>query len=1851
MCVGVGVPRGDGMDRRHIWCWFGDGMDEDDYDLDGPTGQGEARLGNHEGKEGTGKEYVLVPRPNHEAGEQETKGWARNTPSQVPSTPWPVTYRDRNNEEDVLQFSVLFGPTSRTKLFSKAKAMQAKRRALEARHGKGRNDNGVAQLEQAEDRSSDGRKREAAREGTRGEDKEASAEAWLDEPDADECWYLRHADAKGNGGPTQGERTKASTATRKWNATGVESEGGGNTGEDSTSTEEDEEEGGTDPDERNREREGTRRDGRRRRDGGLEDEDKTRRKGNRRNKWWKRHGWRAQWMQRGGEPMMEGYPSSRFEALERERNGLEGKEFGVFSSLHQLPWEENILWEQPEASSGEIEEAKTEKEPNTMRERPLHGWPTCMDDALEEEEECVLALGTQTQLLRLEKATEGRPKSGQETFAFACPNMELESGSWIGRIQWEDKPGVRPVTPLLLDLNDPNMIFQAKPGAEVSNFGRGAAQVVPSLHPDQVKPAAQPSAQIVQACGDIQLALFNLSTDNLDKPTDKKKGGRIGGSFGVRHSLPGATLATMVPHLAPRLVLNFHRPRRLVMPAPLTEAQTQKNLSISFKLKEETVMWVQVRALTGRVETAKIKNTSTGHDLLVALLNKGKSKFDELRRQPVHLCLAGGAALDPTKSLHAQGVRAQSTIWLVCTKVEPLPKRVVGALPTGDMPRRPPAAFQRKRELLTAEKGHVMLVEYLEEFPLLMSNNGMGARLTTFYRKTSANDVGALRLKEKGHGPLGPGHVVALGVDDDPPFLGKLDPGQHIMSFETNMYRSPLHPYKPPKNLFMLIRSSQGKWMIRGVDSTFLAGQEEPHLAVFAPGSQKEDAYGEKRMQVYCYRDFRRRMKNEACPSVRIAEMRKLFPKQSETLIRKRLKHCCDFQRGGDNVGLWSLKADFQIPDEETLRQLMPPEQVCCFEAMRAGQERLVKANIKHLLHMDNRVKLALEQLSDDPMVKKAAKALETELLMTPWSLSGSFVDAIRGGRGMLQIKGRGDPTGRGHGINYLKAPGKSSDQPAPKRENTAGTDADLRRLNMEQAKNILLNFGVTEEEVAKLKRWERIACIREFSNAAAQDGGKLGERLNRFARGTRVSIAQQQEMYSRERNEAFERQRKVLAGEVVPGEATYEDAEDLGKDLEDLLQDEEENEGEEADFQDFKQMLQGGGEGEASEKKAGSKKEKWHNGKRRLRRTIITTFDDGSKHERVEIILDDGKISELKAMRACGGEMKHTAQLLSAEEEERLQEEKRAKRRLQEQRRRLRNKLARQEQEYKLLQSGQGVGTVPPPLPQGRRKRDSRRDRKDLKMKCGACGQVGHMRTNVECPLYGQTMQKERERLAKEPKVKDIAVTHGLKLTLRSDQLETAKDPSFKLKLPVMSSGTKKRSRRGTKRSMDADALFEGSEKWPEPLIKRPRANKPPPPPEHPGRALLRELLFPIFESVHDFAKDSTGELFIKPVSKDVVPDYAKFVPLEKKMDLTKVRSNISKLRYQSSGEFRAHIQQIADNAHAYHDHGGKLAHVGIPPAADALVKRCDELLQQNDKVLGDADSKAALPLQEALAHFGKAELVQTLAPLRNGSVAVSQALRPVIDAVIEHARNTTGELFLKPVSNDFVPDYVLYVPQENKMDLSKMKSYVAKNMYSKSSDFFEHMRQIAVNAHAYHDNGGKLAHSSIPLAADRLVEHCSIELEKHKAAIERAETENVVHPDPPAVGETQDNAMPEHANMGSEALRTGGMVSVPTDTTGEQDGGSNVPLESVQPAGNLEITQVQEEDPAVPTCSGDKTSAQGPPLAVVQSEEGRSHLLDEGLDRIQDKMPLTAENVPARAQTPPPIAEEMLSKGDEEK
>lgn len=78
---------------------------------------------------------------------------------------------------------------------------------------------------------------------------------------------------------------------------------------------------------------------------------------------------------------------------------------------------------------------------------------------------------------------------------------------------------------------------------------------------------------------------------------------------------------------------------------------------------------------------------------------------------------------------------------------------------------------------------------------------------------------------------------------------------------------------------------------------------------------------------------------------------------------------------------------------------------------------------------------------------------------------------------------GPADPTGKaGEGFSYVRVPNKPTNkeeaESQPKRTVT-GTDADLRKLPLKEARAILRQNKVPEEEIKKLSRWEVIDVVR----------------------------------------------------------------------------------------------------------------------------------------------------------------------------------------------------------------------------------------------------------------------------------------------------------------------------------------------------------------------------------------------------------------------------------------------------------------------------------------------------------------------------------------------------------------------------------------------------------------------------------------------------------------------------------------------------------------------------------------------------------------------------------------------------
>lgn len=66
----------------------------------------------------------------------------------------------------------------------------------------------------------------------------------------------------------------------------------------------------------------------------------------------------------------------------------------------------------------------------------------------------------------------------------------------------------------------------------------------------------------------------------------------------------------------------------------------------------------------------------------------------------------------------------------------------------------------------------------------------------------------------------------------------------------------------------------------------------------------------------------------------------------------------------------------------------------------------------------------------------------------------------------MLQLYGPADPTGCGEGFSYVAVPLRQTGEQQSGRKQVTGSSADLRKLNLDYAKNLLYRLGVSKLDV-----------------------------------------------------------------------------------------------------------------------------------------------------------------------------------------------------------------------------------------------------------------------------------------------------------------------------------------------------------------------------------------------------------------------------------------------------------------------------------------------------------------------------------------------------------------------------------------------------------------------------------------------------------------------------------------------------------------------------------------------------------------------------------------------------------------
>ena len=1165
----------------------------------------------------------------------------------------------------------------------------------------------------------------------------------------------------------------------------------------------------------------------------------------------------------------------------------------------------------------------------------------------------------------------------------ATTHPRAARGGWTEEIDWGGVGAPpRPPTTLHLDANDPSLLLEVttdKPPASLTSLAAKAAAAIVAPPPGAAGPPIPHSLPPAAAA----LARLNVSTDAAYAPKVARAARAAAG--GPRHAAPAATLATLPLKRAPRatrvrgawvsppLKATAAAPAAPGTPAPTTA--TVRLASTVGGCGRDAVAQrfpaVPLASTTGDALWETASSASTGGKFAgvgaaapYVLWRRGPGGVARVDASAT-LATALAGALPPPP---ADGAPPTLELALTFPTVDPLPTETAAALPppASGAPTRPPGAYTKKKDVTARGPGHVLLIEHMEEYPAAQGAPGMGARVTTYYRRRAPTDGGASRVG-RGEPKWRVGTVEPLARDAPSPFLlGWVAPGDTQLAVDTGLARAPAAPHTPRASDFLLIRRADGALAVRELTGTLLLGQHEPHVRVPAPGSRLQREIEEARALAHAARELRRRAarvdagRARGPASITVAELADAFPGVPRQLLRERLRSRLDCVpvRADAEDAAWALRPGGALPVEGELRKLAPPEAWCLHDAGRAGVARQRAAGVRFGDRLaglpPERLRVAAQSLPPGPGVAAAAAVVEHAAATAPWTTTDAFVGVEReGGRGALALTGVADPTGRGRGFAYARDARRAVVElpPGTSRRDAgsiSGTGRDLRRLSMQQAKDILVSLGVTPTEVDSLARWSRIGLIRELSSAAAVDGGELADRYGaRYARVNRVGAAELAEQRRRVAATIWERQLRALTSEVAlkddppprdpvtgwadtkkkkgkgggGGDAAHPDATTTNTDATDA-----------AALADLVRegFLQAGGEGGVADAAAAAKPRlDAAPGDRRVRRTVRWTRPDGSRGESVIVFSDKDAVAALNATYARTGAPE--------------------------------------------AGSGAGFGrrTV-----RGRpgRATDAAGPSDRATTVCTACGGLGHTRKNRACPRYGETdgppPPPPRAKKAKTssmppppppPPLPSAPSSGGLKLRISAGGRQLAVVQGAPAEASAAAGGGSKRRRPSPiylddddyVSEEDAGARDSGDDDSPR---KRKRARKsggggggraraaaappqyvspppptyaPPPPPLPPAvptpaaarRLLCSRGLAPALAAAKRALPPTTLDPFRRAVPKAAAPDYADVVPASMTMDVDRMERNLKNGRYGSLEALLVDADKIVAAARAYNE------------------------------------------------------------------------------------------------------------------------------------------------------------------------------------------------------------------------------------------------------------------------------------------------------------------------------------------
>ncbi|KAI9846871.1 MAG: hypothetical protein M1837_003483 [Sclerophora amabilis] len=305
--------------------------------------------------------------------------------------------------------------------------------------------------------------------------------------------------------------------------------------------------------------------------------------------------------------------------------------------------------------------------------------------------------------------------------------------------------------------------------------------------------------------------------------------------------------------------------------------------------------------------------------------------------------------------------------------------------------------FPTTKHLSLGDNSNVLLLEYSEEYPAMMSNFGMQTRLINYYRRKNAEDNARPKLDI--------GETAVLMPQDKSPFslFGNIDPGQVMPAMYNSMFKAPIFKQHPISTDFLVIRNTTGiegsTWFMRNIENLYVVGQEFPSVEVPGPHSRKVTTAAKNRLKMISFRKIRKSKYHR----VNVPEITEHFPESTDMQNRQKMK---EFLQYSKEYKEWEMRSGEPIPEEGAVRSMVKPEEVCLLESSQVGQRHLQDAGYSK----------DVEESEDEE--NKEEQSLEQQL--APWQTTKNFLHAVQG-KAMLQLHGEGDPSGRGEAFSFIR--------------------------------------------------------------------------------------------------------------------------------------------------------------------------------------------------------------------------------------------------------------------------------------------------------------------------------------------------------------------------------------------------------------------------------------------------------------------------------------------------------------------------------------------------------------------------------------------------------------------------------------------------------------------------------------------------------------------------------------------------------------------------------------------------------------------------------------------------------------